>query len=74
MLFTWVFRFAKFKKSLFFTLNSYDDLLLPDKSEILDVTVYIEETQVLLYQFLYKYIKVLVMQVSIQKQQLENRK
>ena len=27
------------KKSLFFTLNSYDDLLLPDKSEILDVTV-----------------------------------
>ena len=24
---------------MFFTLNSYDDLLLPDKSEILDVTV-----------------------------------
>ena len=27
------------EKNKFFTLNSYDDLLLPDKSDILDVTV-----------------------------------
>ena len=32
------------KRSLFFTLNSYDDLLLPDKSDILDVTVLYRRT------------------------------
>ena len=60
---------------MFFTLNSYDDLLFPDRSDILDVTVlYRRRIGPFIPISLKIYIKVLVMQVSIQKQQLENRK
>ena len=61
------------EKNMFFTLNSYDDLLLPDKSEILDVTVLYRRR---IGPFIPISLKMLSlkMQVSIQKQRLENRK